>query len=129
MSWYKIINPGKYDIKLFRKSIWHDSFHTFDEVYVDAVSQDVAVETWLKNEGLEADPFNFDVAPFEPGEGFVDVSNKNMILLFKDGELVYTWNNDAQVDYPEDLSWDRMIRDVFMSGYKLGKQENSDERS
>jgi hypothetical protein len=43
------------------------------------------------------------------------------INVYLDNELIYSWPVNANVDYPEDLTWGRMISDIFWSGVKVGK--------
>lgn len=42
-------------------------------------------------------------------------------VYLKDKE-VFVWYDNAHYDYPEDLTWDRTIADVFYSGVEVGKQ-------
>lgn len=44
------------------------------------------------------------------------------------GETVFTWNDEANVDYPEDLRWARKIGEVFWDGVSLGKKLAEDEK-
>lgn len=47
------------------------------------------------------------------------------------GGKEFVWFDNAHVDYPEDLCWDRMISDVFWSGFEMGARaamgENDDD--
>lgn len=38
-------------------------------------------------------------------------------------KVVFEWMDNAHIDYPEDLTWSRMIYDVFMDGFKLGYEK------
>ena len=40
------------------------------------------------------------------------------------GKTVFEWDNNANVNYPEDLTWERMIGGVFENAFELGKQFN-----
>ena len=62
-------------------------------------------------------------------EGFAiiyDDYTDEVRVIYK-GLEVYSWKNDANTDYPEDLTWDRLIGDVFWSGFNLGKNINDYE--
>ncbi len=43
------------------------------------------------------------------------------IQITHDGNIVYEWNDNANIDYPEDLSWSRDLSKIFEAGVKLGK--------
>ena len=51
--------------------------------------------------------------------------SKSLITL--NGEKVTTWNDDANQDYPEDLTWDRDISGLVIAsieaGYNLGQKK------
>jgi hypothetical protein len=36
------------------------------------------------------------------------------------GEMKFKWSDNANIDYPEDLCWSRMIADVWWSGFRMG---------
>ena len=38
------------------------------------------------------------------------------------------WDDDANIYYPEDLTWGRSISDVFWTGVKIGRNTDSDEQ-
>jgi hypothetical protein len=38
----------------------------------------------------------------------------------RSGKLLYTWQDNAQIDYPEDLCWSRMIGELFNEAFTLG---------
>lgn len=42
--------------------------------------------------------------------------------VFLDGNLVFTWNNEANLDYPEDLTWNREIASIFYKGVEVSKK-------
>ena len=43
------------------------------------------------------------------------------------GECVFEWYANANQDYPEDLTWNREISDIFYEGIKLGQRMKQDE--
>jgi hypothetical protein len=43
-----------------------------------------------------------------------------IVVLYK-GQEVFRWSDSAQVNYPEDLCWSRMISEVFDAGVRLGQ--------
>lgn len=45
------------------------------------------------------------------------------IHIYKNGKHLFEWHNNANVDYPEDLSWDRMIAEVFWQAFNIGKEK------
>ncbi len=44
----------------------------------------------------------------------------DVIIIEYLGEEVFRWYDNAACEYPEDLTWHRMIGDVFRSGVELG---------
>ena len=42
--------------------------------------------------------------------------------------VIESWNDDALMDYPEDLCWRRdigsLVHNIFKAGYEFGKKEN-----
>lgn len=44
-----------------------------------------------------------------------------MHYIFFDGELIVSWNDDAHIDYPEDLCWSRDISGLVDEAIELGK--------
>ena len=66
----------------------------------------------------------FDVERKEQDDSYCDE------IILKDkktGEVVFSWYDNAHIDYPEDLSWSRMISDIFLNafelGYKMGQEK------
>lgn len=53
-----------------------------------------------------------------------EVWNKDctQVDVFLDDNLVFAWNNEANIDYPEDLTWGREIASVFYKGIEIGKK-------
>lgn len=45
-----------------------------------------------------------------------------IVKVFIDGEQHYWWPNYANTEYPEDLTWERMIAEVFYAGVEAGKK-------
>lgn len=41
------------------------------------------------------------------------------------GKEVFRWWDNANIDYPEDLCWKRMISEVFYDGVKVGQEIGS----
>lgn len=37
------------------------------------------------------------------------------------GDREFIWYDNANVDYPEDLCWHRLIRKVFDAGFEMGR--------
>ena len=44
-----------------------------------------------------------------------------VIAVYVDGNEHFQWNDCAHTDYPEDLSWGRLISEVFNAGVEAGK--------
>lgn len=44
-----------------------------------------------------------------------------VVVIKHKGKQVFIWYDNANVDYPEDLSWSRMISNVFEAGFDLGQ--------
>ena len=44
-----------------------------------------------------------------------------VITVYVDGNEHFQWNDCAHTDYPEDLSWGRLISEVFNAGVEAGK--------
>jgi len=36
------------------------------------------------------------------------------------GEEVFTWNDDNNIECPEDLTWSRELGEIFRKGFELG---------
>lgn len=51
------------------------------------------------------------------------------VVVLLDSEEVYRWHDNAQIDYPEDLCWSRMISEVFEKGVEIGKRLASTEEA
>lgn len=51
-----------------------------------------------------------------------DEDDEYKVEIVYDGEVVFTWYDDYNVDCPEDLCWHRLIGNVFAAGVRLGKQ-------
>lgn len=45
----------------------------------------------------------------------------DLVKLYKNGECIFTWHDNAHRDYPEDLTWTRDIGSLFWQAFKLGK--------
>lgn len=58
-----------------------------------------------------------------------NIINEDYIDVVYNGKVVYSWNDTANVDYPEDLCWSREISSVFDAGVALGREmeRNKDE--
>jgi len=65
-----------------------------------------------------------------PGQyrSFYDDWDELIKVVNDQGEVVFTWDNESSVSYPEDLTWDRMIRLVFEAGFKLGKAQSNETK-
>jgi len=54
-------------------------------------------------------------------------SDKIEVIDKQTKKVLLQWNDNAHIDYPEDLSWSRMIgelfRDAFKIGFDYGKQQ------
>lgn len=44
----------------------------------------------------------------------------NVIIVISNGNVCFTWNDSANIDYPEDLTWNRLISNVFHDGVQAG---------
>ena len=42
------------------------------------------------------------------------------------GDVILEWDNSASFNYPEDITWSRMIANVFHSGVNLGARIQKD---
>lgn len=42
------------------------------------------------------------------------------VSVFLDGEIVFSFNDNAHVDYPEDLTWSRTLSGIFKTAFELG---------
>lgn len=42
------------------------------------------------------------------------------IIDKKTKAILFEWNDDANIDCPEDLTWSRMIGDLFNDVFKIG---------
>ena len=51
-------------------------------------------------------------------------SDRMILIRNEKGDVVFQWDDEANADYPEDLTWGRMIGDVFEAGYKLGRESS-----
>jgi len=61
---------------------------------------------------------------FEYQKGRPDFVN----IIYKD-KVYGEWNNDANCDYPEDLTIERDLPDLIEIGIKIGRQMEIDSRS
>ena len=46
--------------------------------------------------------------------------NDSFIKIYWDNKCIFEWDNEAQTDYPEDLTWERKLYDIFYKGFRLG---------
>jgi hypothetical protein len=44
----------------------------------------------------------------------------NKVKVYLGADEIFSWNNEASIDYPEDLTWGRCIQNVFYEGVRLG---------
>jgi hypothetical protein len=51
-----------------------------------------------------------------------DADGDPVVNVYVDGELHLEWPDYALTEFPEDLTWARMIADVFYSGVEAGKK-------
>jgi hypothetical protein len=56
------------------------------------------------------------------------------IRVYHKDKLMFDWYEEYNVSYPEDLTWEREISDVFYEGIRLGyeirkSEEETDERN
>lgn len=55
------------------------------------------------------------------------IYDKETCEITVNGKLVTTWNDEAAFDYPEDLTWCRLISgiitDAFEAGLEFGRNE------
>ena len=56
-----------------------------------------------------------------------DSQGDAIFTVFLNGESVFIWDDSANVDYPEDLSWSRLISDCFYSGVDAGMKAQAAE--
>jgi len=62
------------------------------------------------------DYFHFDCEYDDWGGSYITLTDKQT------NEVIFEWNNNANVDYPEDLTWGRMIGDLFKEAFELGQK-------
>lgn len=48
---------------------------------------------------------------------------RGFIRVILNGQEVGTWDDEANCDYPEDLTWGRMISELFYEGVAAGKEQ------
>ncbi len=53
--------------------------------------------------------------------------NAPCVRVMIKGEVVFTWNDDANIDYPEDLTWGREIGELFHKAFALGYKQGKGE--
>lgn len=58
-----------------------------------------------------------------------DELDTTLIEIYYKGNLVFTWNNAACTDFPEDLIWERDIQMIFDQGVELGKRMALDKKT
>ena len=46
--------------------------------------------------------------------------SQTIIIKINDKKIL-EWDDDSNIDYPEDLSWDRRISDIFWIGVEAGR--------
>jgi hypothetical protein len=51
------------------------------------------------------------------------------VEVFRGDERALYWDNRANVDYPEDLTWSREISEVFWAGVELGRKLAEGDKS
>lgn len=49
-------------------------------------------------------------------------AEEEVITVYLGNDPVFEWNDDANVNYPEDLTWGRVISQVFWDGVKAGQK-------
>ena len=54
----------------------------------------------------------------------IDYNSKTMEITYN-GKVIATWNDDALIDYPEDLTWDRDIGSLVKQVFKAGQDSKS----
>jgi hypothetical protein len=49
-------------------------------------------------------------------------------VVNENGEIVCTWNDEAHIDYPEDLTMDRMIGELIRQVYEVGLKHGKESK-
>lgn len=49
-----------------------------------------------------------------------NMSHGNNTRVVLNNEIIFEWNNDANINYPEDLTWSRHISGVYAAGVSAG---------
>ncbi len=53
----------------------------------------------------------------------VDTNHDDRVVsVYVNGELHFEWNDDANIDAPEDLTWHRDLSSIFWAGVEAGKK-------
>jgi len=50
-----------------------------------------------------------------------------IVSAYVDNVLVFAWNDNANIDYPEDLTWGRDLSEIFSAGIRAGKMLAKDK--
>ena len=61
---------------------------------------------------------------FKPQE-----KNKNYIDIIYNGKVYGSWNNEANIDYHEDLTLERDLSELIDIGIEIGRQIQKDEKA
>ena len=61
-------------------------------------------------------------------ERYNDSDNYPVVEVLYDNRVIFSWSDNANLEYPEDLNWNRMISEVFYSGVKAGKLIKEDRK-
>jgi hypothetical protein len=90
-------------------------------------------DTWLnvkdhikRNSWLDADLRTVKEIPFPKGRFEASNLDSTFHAIFYNGEVVVSWNDNANVDYPEDLTWNRDISVLISEVERLKELEFKD---
>lgn len=82
----------------------------------DEFKWEIFVKRWPKCFNIE------EITPPSDGKLHTLRGNECMVYVFLNGKQVFTWSDHSNIDWPEDLTWDREIGAVFDLGVEIGKK-------
>lgn len=112
------------DYKVFDNGVWVRTISKYD-TYISEVDEKAykeALKYFKKSINVKRMPkcFSVEVVKFEDDKIHTIYGNESTVYLVHKDKIIYEWNNNSNTDYPEDLTWERDISEVFYSGLKLG---------
>lgn len=116
--WYEV-TPTK-DVKIIKNGVWKYTLSKYDTELICATTEKQAKREFKENHGLKVFR-NFSILDVTPDRGIKILHSYDTIYVFANGKKVLVWNNNANCDYPEDLTWERNIAEVFYAGIDAAK--------